>query len=70
MRTWTRIVIVAAVAVAALVLLFPFSGTFDQPQKHESVLGNRVPTDSPMLAVGGAIVLGGVAWVVTGRKRA
>jgi hypothetical protein len=60
-----RVLVVAAVAAVVLVLLFPFSGTLDEPQRHWSVLGNRVPTDNPLLSLGAAVVAAAAVWVLT-----
>ena len=65
MRPWRRGVVTALAAIAVFVLLFPFSGTDGQPQMHYSVFGTRVPTDNALLALGAAIVAGGVVWVAT-----
>ena len=46
-----RIGVVVA-AFLGFLALFPFSGVDTDPPEFLSVYGNRVPTDSPWLAVG------------------
>ena len=43
---------IVATAIVAFLALFPFAGTYGPPERHFSVFGNRVPDDSPWIAVG------------------
>lgn len=68
MRSRSRILVTVLAAVVVFVMLFPFSGTSDQPQRHSSVVGTPVPTDNPLVPLGGAVVAGGVVWVLTASR--
>lgn len=66
-----RLVVSVAFGAAAFLALFPSAATMPVPPTFYSVVGNRVPTDNPLLAIAAGLSAAGLVWLSTrpGRPR-